>query len=61
MSTWRERGGEGKRRQSGSNKARVRERVEGASIPFYSGSGTPGSCQVTVEQSLDKMLTPRIP
>ena len=30
---------------------------EGASSPFYSEPGTSGCCQVTVEQSLDKMLT----
>jgi hypothetical protein len=27
------------------------------SSPFYSESGTPGCCQVTVGQSLDKMPT----
>ena len=29
------------------------KREEGASSPFYSESGTPGCCQVTVGQSLD--------
>ena len=32
-------------------------RAEGASSPFYSESGIPGCCQVTVGWSLDKMLT----
>jgi hypothetical protein len=57
MSTWREKG-EGVRGQRGSRKARAREREEGASSPFYSGSDIPGCFQVTVGQSLDKMLTP---
>ena len=39
----------------GYRKARVRE--EGARNPFYSESGTPGCYQVTVGQSLDRMLT----
>ena len=30
---------------------------ERASSPFYSESGTPGCCQVTVGQGLDRMLT----
>ena len=33
------------------------EQEEGASSPFYSGSGLPGCCQVTVGQNLDRMLT----
>jgi hypothetical protein len=33
------------------------KREQGVSAPFYSESGTPGCCQVTVGQSLDKMLT----
>jgi hypothetical protein len=37
---------------------RAREEEE-ASSPFYSESGIPGCCQVTVGQSLDKMLTRR--
>jgi hypothetical protein len=49
MSRWR---GEG---QEDRARARRQERKEGASSPFYSGSGTPGCCQVTVGQSLDKM------
>ena len=54
MSTWN-----GKRRgkdpevQSYSKKAREK----GAGSTFYSESGTPGCCQVTVGQSLDKMPT----
>ena len=32
------------------------EREEGVSSPFYSESDTPGHCQVTVGQTLDKML-----
>jgi hypothetical protein len=38
---------------------RAREREEGPSSPFYSGSGTPGSCQVTVGWSLDRTVTYR--
>jgi hypothetical protein len=34
-------------------KEREREREEGASSPFYSESGIPGYCQVTVGWSLD--------
>ena len=49
--------GDGARGQSESKKAREQESEEGASSPFYSESGTPGCCQVTVGQSLDKMLT----
>jgi hypothetical protein len=45
----------GARGQSESKKAR--ERKEGASIPFYSESGIPGCCQVTVGKSLDKILS----
>jgi hypothetical protein len=33
------------------------ERAEGMSSLFYSESGTPGYCQVTMGRSLDKMLT----
>jgi preprotein translocase subunit SecG len=36
-------------------RVRRQESEEGASSPFYSESGTPGFCQVTVGQSLDKM------
>ena len=36
--------------QRGKSK-RVRE-VEGASIPFYSGLGLPGCCQITMERSI---------
>lgn len=44
----------GARRQ---NRARRQESEEGVSGPFYSESGTPGCCQVTVGRSLDKMAT----
>ena len=50
---WGEKG-EGARGQSESKKAREQESVEGASSPFYSESGTPDCCQVTVGRSLDK-------
>jgi hypothetical protein len=43
-------GGIGGKKQE---KAREQESKEGASSPFYSGSGLPGSCQVTVGRSLD--------
>jgi hypothetical protein len=45
------------RRQRGSRKT-ARKRGE-ASSPFYSESDRPGYCQVTVGQSLDKILTSR--
>ena len=48
--------GEGDKRTEEEQKGKKRE--EGASSPFYSESGIPGYCQVTVGQSLDKMLTP---
>ena len=38
-------------------RAREQERKEGASSPFYSESGIPGYCQVTVGRSLEEMLT----
>ena len=64
MSTWKERGKwngkggrKGARAQEGKKGTRNQEREEGASSPFYSESGTPGCCQVTVGQSLDKMPT----
>jgi hypothetical protein len=44
------------RGQSGRKKARDQEREEGASSPFYSESGTPGCCQVTVGRSLTIMI-----
>ena len=64
MGMWRVRGERnGERRDR--KKERIREQEskrkrvseEGASISFYSESGTPGYCQVTVGQSLDKMPT----
>ena len=66
MSMWRERGerngerGEENGKRGGKGRTRAREeqkREEGASSPFYSESGIPGCCQVTVGQSLDRMLT----
>ena len=63
MSTRRERD-EGTRKSGdrGEDRAGARrqeqERAEGVSSPFYSKSGTPGCCQVTVGQCLDKRLTP---
>ena len=53
MSTWG--GGGGKRVGARTREEQVRE--EGASSPFYSESGTPGCCQVTVGQSLEEMPT----
>jgi hypothetical protein len=52
-------------RERGDGKARARESKRaseqgGASSPFYSESGIPGYCQVTVEWSLDRMLTMNI-
>jgi hypothetical protein len=47
----------GNRRGEDRARARRQEREEGASSLFYSESGTPGCCQVTVGWSLDKMLT----
>jgi hypothetical protein len=54
MSTWRERReGSGERESKLGARAREQEREEGASSPFYSESGIPDCCQVTVGQSLD--------
>lgn len=42
--------------REGTKRKRARAREgdeEGASSPFYSESGTPGYCQVTLGQSLD--------
>jgi hypothetical protein len=50
MSMWREEGrGEGTEQ---NKKTREQAKEEVASSPFYSESGIPGCCQVTVEQSL---------
>ena len=43
----------------GERGKKARERGE-ASSPFYSKSGIPGCCQVTVGQSLEEMLTLRV-
>jgi hypothetical protein len=48
---------EGRRKGEDRAGARRQERAEGTSSSFYSESGTPGCCQVTVGWSLDKMLT----
>jgi len=50
MNMWRERGQKGKR-------VREQEHEEGANSPFYSESGIPGCCQVTMGWSLKGMLT----
>jgi hypothetical protein len=50
------RGGKGQGDKAGARKEE-QESEEGASSPFYSGSGLPGCCQVTVGQNLDRMLT----
>ena len=58
MNIWREGEGTGKgkspRRQERSRRTREQEArgEEGASSPFYSGSGLPGCCQVTVGRSM---------
>jgi hypothetical protein len=52
-----EKGGQGTRGQSESKKEREQKREEGTSSPIYSESGLPGHCQITIGQSLDKMLT----
>ena len=61
MSTWRERvvreWGEGRSRKGKSKTKRGARERGGASSPFYSEPGTSDYCQVTVEQSFDKMLT----
>jgi hypothetical protein len=66
----RRKGRNGRSREQDLKRARKeQEREEGASSPFYSGSGLPGYCQVTVGRSihgccqvtvgcsLDRMLT----
>jgi hypothetical protein len=52
MNTWRGWGvwREGAERVKG-------KREEGTNRPFCTKSGIPGCCQVTVEQSLEEMLT----
>ena len=54
-------GGWGEREKGQEDRVRAgrqeKKREEGASNPFYSESGIPGHCQVTVGRSLDKMLT----
>ena len=43
--------GQGARREE-PKRAREQEREEGPSSPFYSGSGLPGCCQVTMGRSI---------
>ena len=50
---WEEKGQRGEE----DKRAREQEGEEGASSLFYSESGIPGCCQVTVEWSLEEMLT----
>ena len=61
MSMWRGKGeGKGKRtgrRREEPKRVREQESEEGASSPFYSESGLPACCQVTVWWNLDRMLT----
>jgi hypothetical protein len=52
-----ERGGKGMGRGEVKSK-RKQESEEGACSLFYSGSGAPSCCQVTVGRSLDRMLLP---
>ena len=51
MTTWREGGREGGREEP-KREAREQVREEGPSSPFYSRSGLPGCCQVTVGRSI---------
>jgi hypothetical protein len=48
-------GGGGREDRAGAGR-QEQERAEGPNSPFYGESGIPGCCQVTVGQSLDKML-----
>ena len=60
MTTWRDWGREGGREGGREEPKGAREkqagksskREEGLSSPFYSGSGLPGCCQVTVGRSI---------
>jgi hypothetical protein len=60
MSLWREKGeGNGERVVAGKARAReVQESKRGEQAAPFIASGTPDCCQVTVRQSLDRMLTP---
>jgi hypothetical protein len=58
MSTRGERGGrESEKEQENKKRPRDLKIKEGASSPFYSESGIPCCCQVTVRLSLDRRLT----
>ena len=51
MSTWRGRGetkGQSRGRKARAREEQEQEREEGTSSPFYTESGIPGYCQVTV-------------
>jgi hypothetical protein len=52
-----ERGGKGRK---GERSQREKEQRGGANSPFYSKPGSHGCCQLTVEQSLEGMLTLRM-
>jgi hypothetical protein len=47
----------GERGKGQEDRARRQAREQGPSNSFYSESGMPGSCQLTLGRSLDKMLT----
>jgi hypothetical protein len=47
----------GEQKQGRSKRTRDQGSEEGASSPFYSGSGLPGCCQLTVGWSLDRIPT----
>jgi hypothetical protein len=51
--------GEQEQEERERERERGRRRRRRGKQPFYSESGTPGCCQVTVGQSLDKMPTNR--
>ena len=58
MSMWREGEGNEERGEGQEGRARARRQERGgSSSPFYSESGIPVCCQVTVGRSLEKMLT----
>jgi len=47
----------GRRKGQRGKSLREQENEEGPSSPFYSESGIPDCCQVTVEQGLEETLT----
>jgi hypothetical protein len=60
ISTWGWGGNRKGKERSKRSRVRELEREEGASSPFYSGSGLSGCCQETVGWSLDRMLTVKL-